>query len=68
MNCLLKYAGLTQREAADYLEMGTGAAACKQLGRLKEKMKRDRELRATIDAISKQLEKERAALKSYLKG
>jgi hypothetical protein len=31
-------------------------------------MKRDRELRATIDAISKQLEKERAAVKSYLKG
>jgi putative transposase len=36
---LTRHAGLTQRAAADLLNMGTGAAACLQLSRLKKRMK-----------------------------
>jgi REP element-mobilizing transposase RayT len=54
---LLRYAGLSQRDVADLLNVGTGAAVCNQINRLPEKLAKDRRLRRQLkqaeDAISK---------------
>lgn len=52
---LCRYAGLTQRQAAGVLEIGTGAAAGRQMRRLKERLIADRSLRRKIAAIEKTL-------------
>ena len=46
--CLIRYAGLSQRDVADLLRMGSGAAVCNQLTRLPDKLARDRRLRRQL--------------------
>ena len=47
-----RYAGMNQRDIGVFLGMGTGSAVCRQLGRLRERLKDDAELRAQIDRIA----------------
>jgi len=41
---LIRYSGLNQREAAEKLQIGSGAAVCNQLGRLPAKLSSDQRL------------------------
>lgn len=57
--CMLgKYAGLNQREVAEYLQVGTGSAVCRAMGRLAQQRKGDRELDATIKHLDSLLNKQ----------
>jgi REP element-mobilizing transposase RayT len=48
---LLRYAGLSQREVADVLTVGSGAAICNQLSRFPKKLARDRRLRQLVKEV-----------------
>ncbi|TFH17018.1 MAG: hypothetical protein E4H02_04025 [Lentisphaerales bacterium] len=53
---LCKYGGLTQRQVAEMLKLGTGAAVCLQLKRLQESLAESRALRRQIVRIERILE------------
>jgi putative transposase len=46
-----RYAGMTQRDIATLLRMGSGSAVCRQLQRLRERLTRDADLNAQIERI-----------------
>jgi putative transposase len=48
---LIKYAAMTQRDAAQFLNVSTGAAICRQLKRLRERMLVDSDLNQEIERI-----------------
>jgi len=52
---LVKYSGLSQREVADLLDAGSGAAVSNQLARLPDKLAGDRELRRLVEQIELRL-------------
>jgi hypothetical protein len=52
---LVKYSGLSQREVADLLNVGSGAAVGNQLARLPDKLSEDRELRRLVEQIELRL-------------
>ncbi len=58
---LIRYAGQSQRDVADYLNVGSGAAICNQLNRLPGKLAKDRRLRRQITEIEERLENARCA-------
>ncbi len=64
--CLCRYAALTQRQAAEMLGMGTGAAVSRRLRQLNEQLPQDRGLRIVLQKIDKVLkglrEKQHAAI------
>ncbi len=53
---LVRYAGYSQREVADLLNMGSGSAVCKQLAGLEGKLKKDRRLRRLVRDAESRLE------------
>jgi REP element-mobilizing transposase RayT len=58
---LIRYAGQSQRDVADYLVIGTGAAVSDQLKRLPEKLGKDRRLRRQVKQAEERLEEIRCA-------
>jgi REP element-mobilizing transposase RayT len=58
---LIRYAGLSQRAAADLLQIGSGAAVCNQLNRLPGKLAKDRRLRRCVQIAEKRLAEARRA-------
>ena len=52
---IVKYSGLSQREVADLLNVGSGAAVSNQLARLPDKLSEDRELRRLVEQIELRL-------------
>jgi len=62
---LIRYAGQSQRDVADLLDVGSGSAVCKQLNRLPEKLSKDRRLRRQVKQLEAQLS---AARRSRAKG
>jgi putative transposase len=56
---LIRYAGCTQREAADLLDIGSGSAVCKQLARLEERLRKDLSLRRLLKDAEDRIEKAR---------
>ena len=58
---LLRYAGQSQRDVADCLSIGTGAAVSDQLKRLPEKLGKDRRLRRQVKQAEDRLEERRCA-------
>lgn len=56
---LVRYAGMTQREAADALGVGTGAAISRQERKLAEDIKQDRGLRQSIENVEYRLKEMR---------
>ena len=58
---LIRYAGLTQRDVADLLMVGTGSAVCNQLKALPDKLAGDRRLRRQVkEAETKLTEKKQS--------
>ncbi len=53
--CLVRYAGQTQRNVADLLNIGSGSAVCKQLASLPERLSKDRRLRRQVKQVEKHL-------------
>ena len=53
---LCKYAGLTQRQVAETLGLGTGAAVSIQLKNLREALARDRRLKETLARVDHRLQ------------
>ena len=58
---LIRYAGRSQRDVADLLGIGSGAAVCNQLNRLTDKLVKDRRLRRQVAEAEKRLEEARCA-------
>jgi REP element-mobilizing transposase RayT len=58
---LIKYAGMSQREVAVFLDAGSGTAINKHLQRYSEAFKKDRRLRRLLKKIEQRLEEERCA-------
>lgn len=58
---LIRYAGKSQRDVADYLAIGTGAAVGNQLKRLPEKLAKDRRLRRQVKQVEERLKELRCA-------
>ena len=58
---LTRYAGLSQRDVAERLRIGSGSAVCKQLRGLPERLAADRGLRRRLEAAAQRL---RAAQRS----
>ncbi len=58
---LIRYAGQSQREVADLLDIGSGAAVCNQLKRFAGKLAGDRRLRHQIKQAGERLEALRCA-------
>ena len=56
---LIRYAGLSQRDIADLLNVGSGAAICNQLTRLPDKLANDRRLRRQVKQAEERLEETR---------
>ena len=56
---LIRYAGLSQREVAQFLNIGSGSAVCKQLSALPAKLVGDRRLRRQVKQAHQRLEKMR---------
>ena len=54
---LVRYAGLSQRDVAEFLEMGSGSAVCNQLRSLNGKLKNSRQLRKLVITLEKELDK-----------
>lgn len=61
---LIRYSGLSQRDAADLLKVGSGAAVCNQLNRLPAKLSGDRRLRSRFQQADAKL---RTAKAEYCK-
>ena len=57
--CLIRYAGLSQREVADLLHVGSGSAVCKQLAALPAKEAKDRRLRRQVKQAEGRMEEMR---------
>ena len=57
------YAAMSQRDVADLLKVGSGAAVCNQLTPLTGKLAKDRRLRHLLKQAEKRLETARAALR-----
>ena len=55
--CLIQHAGCTQREAAELLGVGTGAAVSLQIKRLRQREKRNHKLAKIIRRLHNSLEK-----------
>ncbi len=53
---LIRYCGLNQRDAADVLKIGSGAAVCNQLRRLALKLASDRRLRGQVEKAEEMLQ------------
>ena len=53
---LIRYAGLSQRDVADLLNIGSGSAVCKQLAALPGKLAKDRQLRRLVRQVEARLE------------
>lgn len=58
---LLRYAGITQRDVADLLHIGSGAAVSNQIHRLPEKLSKDRTLRRKVKQAEKLLAEKKCA-------
>jgi len=58
---LMRYAGKSQRDVADLLDIGGGAAVCNQLNRLTAKLSKDRRLRRQVERAEERLEEKRCA-------
>jgi REP element-mobilizing transposase RayT len=58
---LSRYAGQTQREVAELLDIGSGAAVSQQVKKLAEVLPKDRRLRRLLKKIEERLEEERCA-------
>jgi hypothetical protein len=58
---LTRYAGQSQRDVADYLNVGSGSAVGQQLKCLPDKLAKDRSLRRQIKEIEERLENARCA-------
>ncbi len=58
---LIRYAGQSQRDVADCLVIGTGAAVCDQLKRLPDKLDGDQRLRRQVKEAEERLEQRRCA-------
>ena len=54
---LIRYTGLSQREAAIFLEIGSGSAVCKQLAVLSGKLEKDARLRRLVRQAEERLQK-----------
>ena len=54
---LMRYAGLSQRDVADLLNVGSGAAVCNQLSRLSEKLAKNRRLRRQVKQVEEAISK-----------
>lgn len=54
---LIRYSGLSQRDTADLLKVGSGAAVCNQLGRLQARLSGDRRLRNLFKQADARLRK-----------
>jgi len=54
-HCLCRYAGLTQREVAPLLDVGSGAAISHQLRKLAVQLPQDRRLRRLVNMAEKRL-------------
>jgi len=65
---LIRYAGLTQREAAMILGAGTGSAVCNQLRALADKLEKDRRLRRLLQQAETTLEQIKAQRAAERKG
>ena len=59
---LIRYAGLTQRDVADLLNIGSGSAVCNQLKRLPERLAGDRQLLRLVGRAEQQLNAARQAI------
>ena len=55
---LCKHAGLTQRQAAEVLNLGSSAAVCLQIKRFTQALAADRKLRKQIDKIEQALDQD----------
>lgn len=53
---LIRYAGLSQRDVADLLDIGSGAAVCNQLNRFADKVAADRRLSRRMKRVEEQIE------------
>ena len=53
---LCQYGGFTQRQAADIMDLRSGAAVSLQIKRLHEQLLLNNKLRATLENIESQLE------------
>ncbi len=58
---LMRYAGQSQRDVADLLNIGSGSAVCNQLNRLPAKLSKDRRLRRQVEEAEERLEERRCA-------
>jgi hypothetical protein len=56
---LLRYSGQTQREVAEFLEMGTGSAVCVQARKFDSWIEEDRKLAGLVRRIERRLEQEK---------
>jgi len=54
--CLIRYAGSTQRQAAEELGLSTGASVCMKLKYLAERMVKDSALRTKVGRLEKKLD------------
>jgi len=59
---LIRYSGQSQRDVADLLNIGSGAAVCNQLKRLPAKLAKDRQLRRQIKRAEDLLSEKHSAL------
>jgi len=59
--CLIRYAGQSQRDVADCLSVGTGAAVSDQLKRLPDKLAGDQRLRRQVKQAEERLKELRCA-------
>jgi len=56
---LIRYAGLSQRDVADLLMIGSGSAVCNQLRRLAATLAENRQLRRQVNTVETLLEKKK---------
>ena len=52
---LIRFAGMSQRDVADYLDIGSGSAVCNQLRSLELKLKANGHLRKQVARVEKEL-------------
>ena len=52
---LIRFAGMSQRDVADFLHVGSGSAVCNQLKSLDGKLKANRHLRKQVARVEKEL-------------
>jgi hypothetical protein len=53
--CLIRYAGMSQRDVAEFLEVGSGSAVSKQLAALAGKQAKDRRLRRQVKEAERRM-------------